>query len=69
MTRWNVNTIAVFNATIVTTNYDATEGPLSSWTQYKRIEIYIGGSAKWWRRKEKEEIEENEQFLALFLRN
>ena len=42
MSRWNVNTIAGFNAS---------EGaPLM---RYKRNEFYISRSAKWWRRKEK----------------
>ena len=42
MTRWNVNTIAGFNASA---------GAPSM--RYKRNEFYIDRSAKWWRRKEK----------------
>ena len=42
MIRWNVNTIAGFNAS---------EGAPS--ILYKRNKFYIGRSAKWWRCKEK----------------
>ena len=56
MTRWSVNTIAVFTVS---------KGPLSSWAQYKRDEyILIGRSTKGWRRKKKKENGETEQLLA-----